>query len=1037
MSAPKMVASVKQLLTASQCAVVRSGAGRLLVGAGAGSGKTSTVVQSICHRLGATVTDAEGRTFAPEVILELRDIAAITFTNQAAADLKRKLRQALRQAGLGEAARDVDTARIGTIHSFCGDVVREFALQAGRRPLVTVLDDAQSASLTRDAAQSTLLEAIAVRGVDWLEPLRQGRQHGHIAGLIGDLAVDTSRLTAYAAGAGALRAHESRLMILAQRCAEIRHAQMDAQGAYDFDGILLAARDLLRDDTEVRLGLQRRIRLLIVDEFQDVDPVQRDIVMLLAGVAVNDPEPSSLMLVGDPKQSIFRFRRADVTLWNDVATTFGSNDSEGKTIELSENFRSRKGILAFVDQVFGSALDRPVYPTAVRTAFEVDYRPLRAAGPDAEGDECVELRCVPPAADGKERGAPEVRALEARDVALRIEALVGGGEVYGDIAILLSGWGDLEVYESALRARGIPAYALRSEGFWESREILDCVLALRAIRDVDGAVDRAGLIGFLRSPFVGVRDDTLLSLAKHPAGLRRAMRTETRERPLLDRACALLDRFSNLRDRMPHGELLQRLVSESGFGAVLALDPVGGRQALANIGKLERLATAGGSLSLGEWLLQVSEQRETGVKVSHERLYRERADVVTISSIHSAKGLEWPVVFWCDMVRTGKPAADPLLMGRDRFTLKDPLQSSDGEADRDPVHDDHAADLALEAEAEAYRLWYVAATRPRRLLVLSGIALPVAAPKPPKPDPKRPTSFTGCPAALVRAAFASELGAAELPAVIQYQHTDGTSFRMKVAAVAVEDADSDDESSSSPKAGALDATGFIAQQSIACRKGRRQLSATQLLKFSREQEAADALTRWKRAPAASSDTKWVVSSNATLSGTLVHDVLEHWHDGLGDIESLVAAAMSRHATGVADSALHDALQSAVSTLVQQVIAHPRWRELADSPSARRELSFTRVLPDGSTVQGALDLATVVDGETLILDVKSGAAKDSVQLIETYQIQAATYGDAATAITGGRPTRFEILQAADGLTIPIDAPETLMHELINLVRGEGA
>ena len=445
-------------LTPSQFAVVRSTSERLLVGAGAGSGKTSTIVQAICHRVGAAVMDENGQSFSPEVTVSLRQLAAITFTNQAAADLKRKLRAALGSAGLTEAAREVDSARVGTIHSFCVDVLREFALQAGSRPTVMVMDDSQSAAIGKAAAERALLNAVESRGAEWLEPLRRGRKLKDLAPMISELATDSARLDAYAANSAELRLHEERLLQLATECAALRRVELAAQGAHDFDSLLLATRDLLRDHEEVRRTLQHRIRLLIVDEFQDVDPVQRDIVMLIAGIGTDDPSPSELMIVGDPKQSIFRFRRADVTLWNAVATRFDTEGVGGTSVELTDNFRSRKGILAFVDHVFGAALDRPVSPLTGRAAFEVNYRALKAVGSDAEGDECVELRCVPAGTDGKARGADEVRRLEAADVAERIEALCKGTYKYGDIAILLSGWGAVEEYESALQGRGIQVY---------------------------------------------------------------------------------------------------------------------------------------------------------------------------------------------------------------------------------------------------------------------------------------------------------------------------------------------------------------------------------------------------------------------------------------------------------------------------------------------------------------------------------------------------------------------------------------------------
>ncbi len=1066
-------------LTASQREVVRSTAQRLLVGAGAGSGKTSTVVQMVCHLLGASVTDAEGTTFEARTTLQLGQIAAITFTNQAAADLKRKLRQALKLSGLAHIAADVDSARIGTIHGFCGDLLREFALRAGLRPSVTVINEMESLALGGACAELALTEAVESRDPTWLEPLVSGRRIRDVARFIQMLAADTARLDAYAANRAGLRTHEERLLDLAIRAVEIRRIEMVEQGLYDFDSLLVVTRDLLRDRHEVRHAIQRRIRVLIVDEFQDVDPVQRDIAMLLGGLDTGDPNPSRVILVGDPKQSIFRFRRADVTLWNGVAARFGSAHTDGAKAELSDNFRSRKGILALVDRVFGSALDGAVSPDGERRAFEVDYVALHASAKHAEGDECVELRCVPAHPDGKQRSAGEVRRLEAQDVAARIWALHADGCAFGDIAMLLAGWGDVDLYESALRSRGIPVYVLRGEGFWEAREIIDCLLALRAIRDSGTVVvDQAALVGFLKSPFVGVRDDTLLALAEHQDGWRAAMQAEPRERALLDRACVILERFGALRDRMPLGELLQRLITETGFLAAVSLDPSRGAQAVGNLRKLIRLAAESGDSSLGEWLREVEEERESGAKEAQERLYRERADVVTITSIHSAKGLEWPVVFWCDMVRGSKAEGGSLLDGRELFRLKDPSLLDDDREPNDEVFDDFAAQLALERQAESYRLWYVAATRPQQLLVLSGIAL--ASPKAEDgngaSDTAKVPRFSGSPADLIRQSFARELEAPGFPDVIHYSHDDGTVFRMLVSRVAgdaagaaavsaADDAIGDAAVRTAAAAGgtavgdaamvtragaaitgadaiavSAEQGSFIPPRPIVAKSGKLRLSATQLMQFTAEPDVW-----WSRhvrrldldEPLRAPDAPDARGSGSALSGTIVHDGLEHFGAETTDLETLIAAALARHAGGNLDAAQREALRTIARERVSLVINHPRWNEIAGDASTRRELTFTRVLPDGSTIEGAFDLAAVLEGQTCILDVKSGKQTDAASLASAYAMQAATYQEAATAIAGDRPTTFELLQAADGMVVSVpDTPGAALDavERLRAYRG---
>ena len=159
--------------------------------------------------------------------------------------------------------------------------------------------------------------------------------------------------------------------------------------------------------------------------------------------------------------------------------------------------------------------------------------------------------------------------------------------------------------------------------------------------------------------------------------------------------------------------------------AAIALDGDDGQQHVANVRKLVRMAAAAPDKSLGEFLRMIADQRDREDRVAPERLYRERSDVVTITSIHSAKGLEWPTVFWCDLVRDVAIKSDRYLVGRDTLSVQDDSLVDEEGKSNDPSHKALADALALEQRAESYRLWYVAATRAKHRLVLSGIPLGV------------------------------------------------------------------------------------------------------------------------------------------------------------------------------------------------------------------------------------------------------------------------------------------------------------------------
>lgn len=999
-------------LTKTQCAIVTAH-GHLLVDAGAGSGKTTTVVQTICHQMGIPVNGSgDGAPLEPvSTPLTLDQLAAITFTNHAAADLKRKLRASLRSAGRSDLAADVDAARIGTIHGFCGDLLRDYALRARLRPGRRVLSDSEATAIVADCARAALHATIADGNVAGLPDLLATRRLKDITEWVTRAASDTDRLDRWAANRGSLRDHERALLDIALRAMVLRTEHLANEGLIDFDRMLGAARDLLRDP-DVRHAVQRQIRLLVVDEFQDVDPVQRDIAELLAGIAEPDDDPSRLILVGDPKQSIYRFRRADVTLWNGIAARF--REGAGRVLPLNENFRSKAAILGFVDHVVGKLLDVPVDEGAGRQAFEVDYAALEAAVADHAGDLAVELQVVPADAGGKAVNASTARSLDAAGTARRIRELHAEGRGYGDIAILLAGWGSVDTYESALRTAGIPVYVQRGEGFWERREVLDCVLALRALRDPS---DEVAMVGFLKSPFVGVKDETLLALAavQHDGALseRPVPERPVPERALLDRAAALLSTFGALRDRLDTAELLRRLLMESGYLAVAALAP-DGAQRTANLRKLLRLAAESPTRSLGEFLREVQEVRGRQDKIPPEPLYREHSDVVTITSIHGAKGLEWPVVFWCDLVRETPAEKGAFCVARDTFSIEQPTDEEEGDA-RDPRHQALVSAVEQEKLAETYRLWYVATTRAKERLILSGLPLGKTSPRMSSPARK----------------ILGLLGDLTSVRQLEYRSASGESYHAVVRKLDTENAEVSVPPGVQP---ALP----VAPSRIAAPTGAARLSASQLMAFARDpaQWHRDHVDRFSfRGVGAPTSTRGV--TRAVRTGQVVHDVLERIGDDDVDVMALIEDAI-----GVWDEDAHDrasdagsVLRAALGQRVDAALASPAWREVAGAPGARRELWFTRVLQDGTVINGALDLvagaaAGAVAG-VRILDVKTGSSGAAASA-ERYEIQAAVYTDAVRAITGVAHVTFALLSLPSGTVVDVE-PTTDVAALVQRLR----
>ncbi len=996
-------------LTHAQRRVIET-SGHLLVDAGAGSGKTTTVVQAICHQLGVTVVAEGGRVTPVATPLTFEQIAAITFTNQAAADLKRKLRAALRAAGRRDLAVEVDAARIGTIHGFCGDLLRDFALRARTRPVRRTLTDGDAAMLRADRAREVLHAALERGGVDGLDALLAGRRLKYVTDWLLVCAEDTGRLARWNATRASLRPHEAALLRLASLVNASHAAHLDARGELDFDRMIVATRDLLVTD-DVRRAVQRRIRLLVVDEFQDVDPVQRDIAERLGGLTVaTDTSPSRLILVGDPKQSIYRFRRADVTVWNGMAARF--DGVAGTVVSLTENFRSKAAILGFVDAVIGVQLTQPVDARAGRQPFEVAYTPLDPRATNSAGDRAVEFMLVPPGDNGKVRAAKEIRALESSGLAVRVRELRLEGHAWRDIAVLLSSWTDVEQCADALRDAGVPFYVQRGEGFWEAREVLDVVLALRAIRD---PADDVALVGLLRSPFVGVRDDTLLALARARGGapLAHALSAVPHERAKLDHAAALLARFAPLRDRLPAHELLQRLLEESGFAAAAALMPDGG-QRFANLRKLLRLAGAAPDLSLGEFLREIEFAREREEPVAMERLYADGGDVVTITSIHGAKGLEWPVVIWADLARQRNLPKDAFIPGRDRLAIKSSGADEEESGGKDPVHEAVKAQEMLEGEAEMLRLWYVAATRAKDRLILSGI-------------PLGDLGKTDSPAQRIRAVLPTLGSEAEF----EYTSHTGKVYHATVRTL------HEHRQAPEPR---VEAESVIALPPVPhrVRAGAARLSASQLMSFARDPEM------WRRTYVTRFDPALMAKSGATggraiIAGQVVHDVLERvvvQEDGW-DIDLLLERAIARWDDDPpeAESDTGRAYRAFLRQRVDAATTAPVWRALMGTPGSQRELAFMHLRPDGTAISGAFDLIAREGDSVRILDLKSSAAAAET-LAERYRVQAAVYTAAVRAITGTGGCSFEllVLPASESLVV---VPVADIDRIITLLRDSAA
>jgi ATP-dependent helicase/nuclease subunit A len=845
---------------------IRARGVNVVADAGAGTGKTTLLVARLVE-LVAPADDGPA--------LALGRVAAITFTRKAAGELKLRIREALlrelsrpglgdlRRRRLADALAGLDTAHVGTIHSFADRLLRLRPVEARLSPSYEVVED--DAALVEEAFAAflhaveagTLAEELAGR-VDaevaraaqaaFVDAMRAGLrverrvfEHATLPGLDGlfqalvrtrdvrpavpqarrpDLARFRELVDEYAgfarrsAGQGRgscwvdatrrrlerARGEDDPVLVLKEllRCRPPATAFRkgddfpgDADGwalykAFRGDGgqralrtgalyedlvqpfsrwlvrrlvaaapaivaayqavkarhravdqvdLLLELRDLLRRDRAARAGYQALLDHVLVDEFQDTDPLQAEIVLYLCerGAVAEDWRevalvPGKLTLVGDPKQSIYRFRRADIAVYAAVRAIVERGPHA--VAKLQANFRCEPALVAWLDARFDDVLGRAPAgaPTFDEAAGTVANEPLLAG---REGELPAAVQVLPLACEGGRK--PAFRAAEAKALAKWVRGLVEGkrrtirdpstGEPrpagYGDVAVLVASTFHLHLLFPELDRLGVP-YAARGGSLFLGDPLhRQFLLALRALSDRDDGVAQAAL---LRPPFFAVDYD---DLARERAA------DATSAHPGVLRARAALDLVRELRqgrfERSP-GATARDLLERTAFGRAAALGPNGAQRLDAlrelclalDAAAAEGLDFDGATARLRAWV-------DDPVQLDPPRPVASEA--VQLLTIHQAKGLEFPVVVLWDACSdlAARDVRSPFVVDRTGASWAVDL---DGLAWEEPAGGDVARREKRYLDAERLRLVYVAATRARDLLLL-----PVAG----DPDPRRIT----------------------------------------------------------------------------------------------------------------------------------------------------------------------------------------------------------------------------------------------------------------------------------------------------------
>jgi len=752
--------------------------------------------------------------------------------------------------------------------------------------------------------------------------------------------------------------------LLAPFAARLRR-EYARRGWVSFDGLLRRARDLVRDSVRPREELKRRFSAILVDEFQDTDPLQGELLLYLSegpGCSARSwrdvvPAPGRLFVVGDPKQSIYRFRGADIAAYEGFISRLRAGGA--LACGLSANFRSVPGVVTPVNAIFSRVMRAEA---GVQPAYN-GILPALAAKPAGREDGVRVVAVVDPSG---EADAAACQRTEAAWVAGRI--LSEPSRPLKDFAVLLRSSSALPAFLDAFKRAAIP-YAVEIERhFYGAPEVGDLLNLLRALDDPD---DRIAVTGLLRSPLAALSDDGLLSLAR-AGGLDYRRDPPARHLPEDERRAAvrLFEVLRTLRaraGRAPLGDLVAAALAETRLPE-LAARAYHGQQTVSNLLKLQRLAAEASEsrgATLKEFVAEVGESAREFRREGESPLADESLEAVRIMSIHKSKGLEFPIVFVVNL--SARPATGEKAAARPDWTTGRAALRAGGEASAAAALAD-AREKHM-ARRESVRLLYVAMTRAKEQLILIG----------------REKAESGSLASHLDEAGAWPRGglARGLPALF-----------IEAGKIAEPEAEAPARDASGADAAVTARSWSRREQRLAGTEQPRTRAATAYLREAPKRPAPP-------------DEPGRGAAGAEV-GQLCHLVLQGW-DFSSKADSAAACAATRALLERrAPGARWEQAEREAGPVLESFLASPAASELAGAEILGREVPF--VYAEGNTVvRGIVDLIYRLKGRLIVADFKSERVEEkSVAKIRgKYAAQGSAYIE-AIRLGWGESAEFRLL-----------------------------
>jgi ATP-dependent exoDNAse (exonuclease V) beta subunit len=515
-----------------------------------------------------------------------------------------------------------------------------------------------------------------------------------------------------------------RLLDLLQRYEEKKSESALA----DFQDLLLRARDVMVRSIPVRRYFQAKFDRILVDEFQDTDPLQAELVAFLAEDPATPPAsdwhhvsllPGKLFIVGDPKQSIYRFRRADLKIYEEVKALV--RRCGGEVLPLTANFRTLPSIIGFINERFREIFAEPNDPEPI------DLQPYREEL-DAKGARTVSLT-VPVERVPEETGVAARRAAVAETIAAFVSEVTETKPwtVYdrdlkkvrsarpGDVAILVRKMTPefIAPFEEQLRAREVSYRLVGGKEYFARDEVRALASVLRAI---DNPADRLSLVQALRSPFFAVSDADLFQFVSSGGVLNiNAPQDESvQTRDLFEPIFKTLTRLHRLRRIESPSVIIEELFSRTRALPAFLARP-SGAQAVANLWKVLETARAYEAVApatLRAFVRFLQDEEASSQAEGDSPVGEPIGASVEIVTVHKAKGLEYPIVIVADLFTNRVPAGECIIdHAAGRGWLKIGKFKPDGWEAQEEIEN-------REQDAEGRRLLYVASTRARDYLVV-------------------------------------------------------------------------------------------------------------------------------------------------------------------------------------------------------------------------------------------------------------------------------------------------------------------------------